>query len=316
LRQFCKWVMGEGDVIQGFGEKGEKKSVFVAYLIWFVCGFGVLGLHHLYLGDDRKAFLWASSLGGFGLGSARDFFLLPRYCRDKVEDAERRKSFPLLGGTFLLSYYFSRVAVLAFCNRLLLDPSNPWNAVVVRALVCGVVSHLCLCSGNRRNTISIFSIAAVSGLLQSVVVLLPPLDEFRAATFIPGVQTVAAFAAAAFAYRFRSFQKFWNRTQTNIVVRIIRLVLALILVLVLLSMAFYFNARISVTVQNGDESTRKYIYLCDVDWQNDVSVERFKEYLIQFLMEFEEVKRFSAQQIDEEGAYEVLSLKVINQLIN
>jgi TM2 domain-containing membrane protein YozV len=289
---------------------GVEKNAFVAYFLWFVGGFGALGLHHFYLGDDRKAFLWASSFGGLGLGSVRDLFFIPRYCRAKVDDLERRKSFPLLAGTFALCYYFSRVAVLALCNRFLLDGSNPWIAVAIRAVVCGFVAHLCLSSGNRRSNTNVALIALVSAVMQSLVLLLPPMNEIRLATFIPGVQTVAAFSAAAFAYRFRSFQSFWNRSQSSVIMRVLRIVIGVVAVFCLLCMAVYFNARIAVTVQEGEDVKKSYIYLADVDWSNDLSVDQFLNYLVKFLQEFEEVRRFSEDYVDEAGAYAELGLKV------
>jgi hypothetical protein len=53
-------------------------SVPIAYLLWFVSGFGCLGLHRLYLGKIPSGILWMCSAGLFGLGSIYDFFTLPR----------------------------------------------------------------------------------------------------------------------------------------------------------------------------------------------------------------------------------------------
>ncbi len=290
----------------------QQKSAFVAYFLWFVGGFGVLGLHHFYLGDDRKTFLWLSSFGGFGLGSLRDLFFIPRYCKARVDDLERRKSFPLLGGTFAFCYFFSRVSTLAFCNRYLLDPTSPWIAVAIRALSSAVIAHLCIGSGNRKsNTTSILRIAVVSALMQIIILMLPAMNEIRLATFIPGVQTVAAFSSAAFAYRFRSFQSYWNRSQSFVLVRMIRIFLGVVVVFGLIAMAIYLNARIPITVQEGDDVKKSYVYLADVDWSNDMSVEKFLEYLFKFLLEFEEVRKFvSEDEIDEAAAYAELGLKV------
>lgn len=290
----------------------EQKSVVLAYLLWFLGGFGTLGLHHFYLGDDRKAFLWASSAGGLLMGSIRDLFFIPRYCKAVVNDAERRKSFPLLAGTFVLCYYFSRIATLALCNRYMSDPSNPWIAVAVRAVTCSVIAHLCVGSGNRVSSknASIVWIALVSAAVQCFLLLLPPMNEVRLATFLPSVQTAAAFSAAAFAYRFRSFQSAWKRSNSNVIVRAIRVSAGVLVVVGLIGMAIYFNARIEVKVQQGDEIKRSYVYLADVDWANDLSVTQFFEYLVQFLQEFEEVRRFSAEEVDEAGAYAELGLKV------
>lgn len=56
------------------------KSFFVTYLLWLTVGW--LGIHHLYLGRDRQAFVWWMTLGGyFGLGWIRDLWRLPEYIR-------------------------------------------------------------------------------------------------------------------------------------------------------------------------------------------------------------------------------------------
>lgn len=62
-----------------------RKSLFVAYTLWLFGGF--FGLHYLYLGRDREAFLWWSTFGGyFGIGWMTDFFRLPKIVRDVNED--------------------------------------------------------------------------------------------------------------------------------------------------------------------------------------------------------------------------------------
>ncbi|XP_010873432.2 dnaJ homolog subfamily C member 22 [Esox lucius] len=53
------------------------KKVTVTYALWALGG--PLGLHHLYLGRDNHALLWMLTLGGFGVGWAREFFRIPAY---------------------------------------------------------------------------------------------------------------------------------------------------------------------------------------------------------------------------------------------
>jgi hypothetical protein len=52
-------------------------SLGIAYLLWLVSGFGVLGLHRLYLGKIATCILWACTGGLFGIGSLYDLFTLP-----------------------------------------------------------------------------------------------------------------------------------------------------------------------------------------------------------------------------------------------
>lgn len=64
----------------------SKKSVIWAYVLWLFGG--VVGLHHFYLRRDRHAFVWWTTLGGFGIGWLGEIFRIPRYVRDANEDPE------------------------------------------------------------------------------------------------------------------------------------------------------------------------------------------------------------------------------------
>eukprot|EP01059_Diplonema_ambulator_P037475 TRINITY_DN9938_c0_g1_i1.p1 TRINITY_DN9938_c0_g1~~TRINITY_DN9938_c0_g1_i1.p1 ORF type:complete len:532 (+),score=143.35 TRINITY_DN9938_c0_g1_i1:38-1597(+) len=57
-----------------------QKSVWLTYILWLVGWW--CGLHHWYLEREGQAFLWMTSLGGFGIGSALDFFFIPGYVRE------------------------------------------------------------------------------------------------------------------------------------------------------------------------------------------------------------------------------------------
>lgn len=70
-------------VIKGSSIPG-KKSVLVAYLLWLFGG--IFGVHHFYLRRDRHAFVWWTTLGGFGIGWLGEIFKIPRYVRDANED--------------------------------------------------------------------------------------------------------------------------------------------------------------------------------------------------------------------------------------
>jgi hypothetical protein len=57
-------------------------SVTLAYLLWFLSGFGILGLHRFYLGKYRTGILWCCTGGLFTIGSIYDFFTLAGQVRD------------------------------------------------------------------------------------------------------------------------------------------------------------------------------------------------------------------------------------------
>ena len=57
-------------------------STGIAYLLWFLSGFGVFGFHRFYLGKIPSAFLWMCTGGLFGIGTIYDFFTLPGQVRE------------------------------------------------------------------------------------------------------------------------------------------------------------------------------------------------------------------------------------------
>ena len=48
------------------------KSKFIAYLLWFLGIFGILGLHRFYLGKIGTGIIWMFSLGLLGVGALYD----------------------------------------------------------------------------------------------------------------------------------------------------------------------------------------------------------------------------------------------------
>jgi hypothetical protein len=66
----------------------EMYSVPIAYLLWFLGGCGIFGLHRFYLGKIPSGILWACT-GGLGMiGAIYDFFTLPR----QVQDANLKRA--------------------------------------------------------------------------------------------------------------------------------------------------------------------------------------------------------------------------------
>lgn len=97
------------------------KSVTVAYALWALGG--PLGLHHIYLERDSHALLWMVTLGGFGLGWAREFIRIPSYVAEANRNAAEKKrhqhpqALPPLGpvrfvGQVCVGIYFGAVALL------------------------------------------------------------------------------------------------------------------------------------------------------------------------------------------------------------
>jgi predicted transcriptional regulator len=57
-------------------------SLGIAYLLWFLSGFGAAGFHRFYLGKIPSGLLWMFSGGLMMIGSIYDFFTLPGQVRE------------------------------------------------------------------------------------------------------------------------------------------------------------------------------------------------------------------------------------------
>jgi hypothetical protein len=63
-------------------EDNTVYSTALAYLLWFVGGFGALGLHRFYLGKFGTGLLYLCTGGLAAVGSIYDFFTLPMQVRN------------------------------------------------------------------------------------------------------------------------------------------------------------------------------------------------------------------------------------------
>jgi len=57
-------------------------STFIAYILFFLSGFGALGFHRFYLGKIPTGLLWMFTGGLAMIGSFYDFFTLPNQVRE------------------------------------------------------------------------------------------------------------------------------------------------------------------------------------------------------------------------------------------
>jgi TM2 domain-containing membrane protein YozV len=64
------------------------KHNLVAYLLWLVGGFGVLGIHRFYLGRWVSGLIWLLTGGLFLIGAIIDLFLIPEMVQ--VENLSRQ----------------------------------------------------------------------------------------------------------------------------------------------------------------------------------------------------------------------------------
>ncbi len=54
----------------------------IAYLLWFLSGFGALGFHRFYLNKIGSGLIWLLTGGLFMVGSIYDFFTIPAQVRE------------------------------------------------------------------------------------------------------------------------------------------------------------------------------------------------------------------------------------------
>jgi len=72
-------------------------NTVIAYILFFLSGWGVLGLHRHYLGKHGTGLLWLFTGGIFTIGSFYDFFTLPSQVREAnirnaiIDETIRRK---------------------------------------------------------------------------------------------------------------------------------------------------------------------------------------------------------------------------------
>jgi TM2 domain-containing membrane protein YozV len=75
------------------------KHTAIAYLLWFLGGFGILGLHRFYLGRWVTGLIWLFTGGLFFVGALVDLFLIPTHVQIEnisqqllAESASRRRN--------------------------------------------------------------------------------------------------------------------------------------------------------------------------------------------------------------------------------
>ncbi|KAJ6623372.1 DnaJ like subfamily C member 22, partial [Pseudolycoriella hygida] len=229
-----------------------KKSLWRAYFCWLFGG--IFGLHHLYLGHDRQAFIYWSTLGGYFLvGWTSDLFRMPELVRDANDDPKFIERFkqnirknqkpPFSTNKFLaqimISYLWCQVFLIAIPEEEFFGINFSylhWLIPLVAALGVWNVGNV----GRQRGTIGKCLLAAY--------VVYPIRYVIYEESYWLSIVIVASTLA------FENYSKEWRltpRKQRGKIRRLFSLSLACSLYLLLLGSYFYFNAKI--TDSEGDE---------------------------------------------------------------
>lgn len=236
------------------GEVQSGKSLAMAYVLWLVGGF--FGAHHMYLGNDTRAFWVVCTVGALGLGWLRDAWCLPSYVRS-VNDPQlneaaltpRRRSFFLMLALFVGSFVVTRLVGLALAPQSL---TPWWWLAVVHAAAAALAARWVLGSSYHCATsASLLGTLAAAAAGQVVVLALPNLDRFPVASFIPSPAGASALGASVWVYRHRVWVP-WasapSRTASSrsLCARVVWLGFAVTAAVALLLASFVFNATLVV----------------------------------------------------------------------
>lgn len=227
-----------------------NKSVIWAYVLWLFGG--IFGVHHFYLRRDRHAFVWWTTLGGFGVGWLGEIFRIPRYVRDANEEPKhmedlinrmtRNKKPPFsmnrFTGMLMVGYSWGQMMMFA------IPPDSFWginlrylNLLIPLAAAIGVWT--------------VGNIGREQGGLKWPLIAAYAAYPIRYYVYDETIWFTAMILASALV--FDSFSKEWKRTpkNTHIVKRIVILGLCACLYLSLWCSYLYFHG--TITDSEGDE---------------------------------------------------------------
>ncbi|XP_036389819.1 dnaJ homolog subfamily C member 22 [Megalops cyprinoides] len=170
------------------------KGVVTAYALWAVGG--PLGLHHLYLGRDSHALLWLLTLGGFGVGWAREIFRIPEYVGEANREAagQNRRHHAARPPPVSLARFVGQVCVGIYFGTVALIGLNSLSFfyVMVLPLCVGAGVHLVSCAGHET-----------SNLQKTLTACLITSPIFYGSTLSPLPISLAASVTAAQHRRFK-----------------------------------------------------------------------------------------------------------------
>lgn len=222
------------------------KSLCVAYFLWLF--FGVLGLHHVYLGRDRQAFIWWSTFGGiFWLGWFRDMWRIPSYVDDANEESyfmeiltrkmKHRKEPPFnvvrFAGEMIVGYFYGILVRLAIPQEA---PKSVVALMVVFGIAVGI--HLVGNIGRERGS---FRYPFVTCFISYLIL-----------TFLTGEEASYMYCSLFGSMAFNYYREYRHKVDKpkGACKRMAALVLSGMVVCSLWGSFLYFNA--SITTEDGE----------------------------------------------------------------
>jgi hypothetical protein len=149
-----------------------------------------------------------------------------------------------------------------------------------------------------------------TGIAQIVIFLLPNLDHYPMASFIPSLNGAASLATSMYTYKYREFVSprsregfIGVRVARGVPARICLLSLAVIAFWICLFMAFVLNAQLII---NGEPEPLAPHLLAFARTSNATE---WRNLVMQWLMTLEEFERITVSGNDRVEAYAVLGLK-------
>lgn len=223
----------------------QNKSLFITYFLWLF--FGWFGVHHFYLGRDRQAFAWWSTLGGVCLlGWIRDLWRIPDY----VEDANETEEFLQEFTRKLQLRKYPRFQIVRFAGQLMV---GYFYGILVRMalpeetpyFVVGVLVSVGVTTGTHM----IGNIGREQGGLKFP--FLATLTCFFLLSFLTSEEASCMYCSLAATCTFQYFREYRQTYRRNsLCKRVLLFSWCMFIIMALWMCFFYFNAEI--TTDDGE----------------------------------------------------------------
>lgn len=235
-------------------EDRTKKSLIIAYILWFTGG--IFGLHHFYLGRDIHGFLTLATCGGyFTLCLIRDSWRLPEYVRDANNDPDFIKNLKqqMASQKSPQSSWARQCAFMTIGNlfALLVPYATPKDLMDEKVYI--ILQYLFVPMGSAVGVWLVGNIGRFEGSLRSP--LLAAYLSIIPSRFLnlPPETLTTLFALIAFNW----YSKKWRTKpakKRSVIIRVLIITISLVIYMAFWSSWLYYNC----TIEN-DSNTKEII---------------------------------------------------------